>query len=317
VNAQQRHTASPTLLIAAFAIIYVVWGSTYLAIRVVVETLPPFLSAGARFFVAGVLLYAVLKLKGYHSPSRSEWRHSTVTGILLLVGGNGLVMWAEKTVPSGLAALLVALTPVWFALLDWTRPGGARPRLRTLIGVVIGFAGVLMLVSGRHAETQRAASFGGALAIMIAGASWAGGSLYSKHSPNTGSPWMNSAAQMICGGAGLLLCGVVFGEPWRADWSHVSSRSLLALAYLLVFGSWVAFSAYVWLLKASTPARVSTYAYVNPIIAVFLGWLVLGEAVTSRIFAGALVVVAGVIIITLPQDLLAGIVTRFRPADAR
>jgi drug/metabolite transporter (DMT)-like permease len=317
MNAQSTPKVSRALVIAAFAIVYVVWGSTYLAIRVVVETLPPFLSGGSRFVFAGALLYLFLKLRGFQSPTRSQWRHSTVTGLLLLVGGNGLVMWAEKSVPSGLAALIIALTPVWFVLLEWLRPRGVRPDLRTIVGVVIGFAGVLMLVSGRADRSHTAAHWWGAAAILTAGLSWAGGSLYSKHTPNTGSPWMNAAAQMICGGAGLLVCGVLFGEPFRTNWAQVSGRSLFALAYLVVFGSWIAFSAYVWLLQASTPARISTYAYVNPVIAVFLGWLVLGEAVTPRIFGGALVILAGVITITLPKETVAGFVGRLWPVSAR
>jgi drug/metabolite transporter (DMT)-like permease len=317
MNAQPAHKSPTALIIAAFAIVYVVWGSTYLAIRVVVETLPPFLSGGARFVFAGALLYLVLKLRGFAAPTPAQWRHSTITGLLLLVGGNGLVMWAEKSVPSGLTALLIALTPVWFVLLDWLRPSGLRPDLRTIVGVIIGFVGVLMLVSGRADRSHTAAHWWGAAAILTAGLSWAGGSLYSKHTPNSGSPWMNAAAQMICGGTGLLICGILFGEPFRTNWAQASGRSLVALAYLVVFGSWIAFSAYVWLLQASTPARVSTYAYVNPVIAVFLGWLVLGETVSPRIFAGAAVILASVITITLPHETIARLLGRLRLAGAR
>ena len=295
-----------TLVLLAFAVIYVVWGSTYLAIRIVVETIPPFTSAAARFLVAGVLLMAFLALRKTAMPSASQWRHSLVSGLLLSVGGNGLVVWAEQSISSGLAALLVALTPVWFALLEWLRPGGKAPQLRTVVGIVIGFVGVILLVSGRSASDSHSSSLWAALAVVIAGALWAGGSLYSKHSPNHGSPWMNAAAQMICGGAGLLLVALLLGEPFQADWQAVSTRSVLALLYLVVFGSWIGFTAYVWLLGVASASRVSTYAYVNPVIAVFLGWVVLGETLSVRMFWGALIVLAAVITITLPRGAMGG-----------
>ena len=287
-------------MVLAFAAVYLVWGSTYLAIRVVVETLPPFLTAGVRFTVAGGLLFLFLLSRGFARPSPAQWRHAVVTGALLLVAGNGLVMWAERSIPSGLTALLIAITPVWFALLDWLRPHGSRPQFKTIIGIIIGFIGVVLLVNGRGMATFNANHWWGVLALIGAGIAWASGSLYSKYTPNAASPWMNAAAQMICGGAGLLLMGLLVGEPFRTDWSRISGRSLWALAYLIVFGAWIGFSAYVWLLKATTPARVSTYAYVNPVIAVFLGWALLDERVTANMLWGALIVLAGVITITVP-----------------
>jgi drug/metabolite transporter (DMT)-like permease len=312
MNTQPTSPSSRTLIIAAFAAIYVVWGSTYLAIRVAVETLPPFLSAGLRFLIAGGLLLPFLVRRGFAKPSRQQWRHAWIAGTLLLVGGNGLVMWAEKTIPSGLTALIVALAPVWFALIDWLRPRGVRPQFRTIVGIIIGFIGVVMLVNGRGNSLHGQAYWLGALAVILAGLSWASGSLFAKHSPNAGSPWMNASAQMICGGAGLLVVGVAVGEPFRTDWSRVSGRSLAALAYLIVFGSWIGFSAYVWLLKMTTPSRVSTYAYVNPLIAVFLGWALLGESLNAHMLVGALVVLAGVITITIPAGAMANVVMRLR-----
>ncbi len=299
-------TASPSriVFIVAFAAIYLIWGSTYLAIRVVVETLPPFLSAGVRFVIAGGLLFMFLTARGLARPTRPQWRNALITGVLLLVGGNGLVVWAEQSISSGFTALLVALAPVWFALLDWLRPRGVRPRWKTVVGILIGFGGVVMLVSGRSAAAHGSGDGWGALAVILAGLCWAGGSLYSKHSHNTISPWMNSAAQMLCGGLALLLVGTLLGEPIRTDWTRVSGRSLTALAYLIVFGSWIGFSAYVWLLKASTPSRVSTYAYVNPVIAIFLGWALLDETVNSHMLWGALVILVGVITITIPGTVL-------------
>ncbi|HMJ89607.1 MAG TPA: EamA family transporter [Candidatus Acidoferrum sp.] len=305
-----------TLLIAAFAAIYIVWGSTYLAIRVVVETLPPFLSAGARFLVAGAMLLLLLRARGTPMPSRDQWRAATVTGVLLLLGGNGLVVWAEQSISSGFTALLVALAPVWFALLEWLRPNGVRPRTKTVVGIIIGFIGVAMLVNARG-SSQGQTHWLGILAVLLAGFLWAAGSLYSKHKNSGGSPWMNAAAQMLCGGVALALTGLLFGEPFRTDWAGVSGRSLAALVYLIVFGSWIGFSAYVWLLKASTPARVSTYAYVNPVIAVLLGWAMLGETLDWRMLWGALVIVVGVITITVPQSALANVFNRMKSAPAR
>jgi len=312
--------ASRTMIVAAFAAVYAVWGSTYLAIRVVVESLPPFLAGAVRFIVAGVALLAVLKMRGVPSLTGREWKHAAVTGTLLLVGGNGLVMWAERTVPSGLTALFIALTPVWFALLDWARPGGLRPRSKTVAGIVVGFVGVIMLVTTRNAgahDAQRTGDWLGALAIIVAGAFWASGSLYSKYNPNTASPWMNSAAQMICGGAGLLVLSLFLGEPFTTRWAGVTQRSLAALGYLIVFGSWIGFSAYIYLLKQCKPSAVSTYAYVNPVIAVFLGWLILGETLGVGMLWGAAVVVAGVVIITLPESVSAPVVGAARRQVAR
>ena len=307
------------MIVAAFTAVYAVWGSTYLAIRVVVESLPPFLAGAVRFLVAGVALVVVLKIRGVPSLTGRQWKHAVVTGTLLLVGGNGLVMWAEKTVPSGLTALLIALTPVWFALLDWARPGGLAPRMKTVAGIVVGFVGVIMLVTARSAgpDARSAGDWLGAVAIIVAGAFWASGSLYSKYNPNTASPWMNSAAQMIGGGAGLLVLSLGLGEPFTTRWAGVTQRSLAALAYLIVFGSWIGFSAYIYLLKHCKPSTVSTYAYVNPVIAVFLGWLILGETLSVGMLWGAAVVVAGVVIITLPESLSTPVVGAARRQLAR
>ncbi len=307
------------MIVAAFAAVYAVWGSTYLAIRVVVESMPPFLAGAVRFIVAGVALLTVLKLRGVPSLTAQQWKHAGVTGTLLLVGGNGLVMWAEKTIPSGLTALLIALTPVWFALLDWARPGGLRPRMKTLAGIVVGFIGVIMLVTARSTGhgAQSAGDWLGAVAIIVAGAFWASGSLYSKYNPNTASPWMNSAAQMIGGGAGLLVLSLLLGEPFTTRWAGVTPRSLVALGYLIVFGSWIGFSAYIYLLKHCNPSAVSTYAYVNPVIAVLLGWVILGETLSAGMLWGAAVVVAGVVIITLPERVSTPVVGAARRQLAR
>jgi drug/metabolite transporter (DMT)-like permease len=305
MNQDSPTKVSTAMLIAAFATIYLLWGSTYTAIRIVVETLPPFLAAGVRFLIAGGLMLAVLAARGTPLPSRALWRHATITGTLMLVGGNGLVMWAERTISSGFTALLIALVPVWFALLDWARPRGVRPQFKTVAGIFVGFLGIALLVQARGGFASMNGQWAGAFAIVISGFCWAGGTLCSKYQSNTASPWMTSAAQMLCGGMGLMLVALLRGEPWHTDWSQVSGRSVAALGYLIVFGSWIAYSAYVWLLHNTTPARLSTYAYVNPIIAVFLGWILLGENVNAGILWAAAVIVLGVATITVPPSVIA------------
>ena len=272
-----------------------------MAIRVAVETMPPFLLAAVRFLFAGILFFALLRSRGVPNPTRLQWRNAIIAGNLLLLGGNGLVVWAEQTVPSGRAALVIATTPAWFALLEWLRPGGTRPKVQTVIGIMVGFAGVSLLINRNGGGAAAGATqVAGMLAVVAATASWAGGSLFAKHTAKPKSPFMNTAIQMIGGGGGLLIVALLANEPTRVRWSLVSANSLWALAYLIVFGSWVALSAYVWLLKNTTSAKLSTYAYVNPVIAVFLGWLVLHEPVSGRTLLAAVVIMLGVIIITLP-----------------
>jgi drug/metabolite transporter (DMT)-like permease len=208
----------------------------------------------------------------------------------MLFAGNGLVVWAEQTVSSSLAALLVALTPVWFSLLEWARPAGKRPAMYTWVGIAVGFIGVVLLVTGHNSSSINASQNPwGLAALVVAGLSWAAGSLWSRYHAKPESPWMNSALQML------------HGEPARFHFAQVSTQSWLSLLYLIVFGSWIAFSAYVWLLEVSTPARVATYAYVNPVIAVLLGHLLLGEALGVRAVWAAAIILAGVIITTLPK----------------
>jgi drug/metabolite transporter (DMT)-like permease len=300
------------LLVANFLAVYLIWGSTYLAIRVAVETLPPFLMAAARFTIAGGSFFVVLWLRGAVMPSALQWRNSIVSGVLLLLGGNGLVVWAEQTLPSGRAALIVATTPAWFALLEWLRPGGTKPSWQTVIGIAVGFVGVSLLIDPAVGGNGAGSWWVSGLAVVSATASWAAGSLYSKYTDKPASPWMNAATQMLGGGAALLVASLIAREPGRVQWSHVSAPSVWSFAYLIVFGSCVAYSAYVWLLKHTTPATLSTYAYVNPVIAVFLGWLLVNEPITGRTILAAGVILTGVIIITLPGGILEVLLPWFR-----
>jgi drug/metabolite transporter (DMT)-like permease len=284
-------------LVAAFAAVYVLWGSTYLAIRFGVETIPPFLMAGTRHLAAGLFLFAWTRIRGEARPDKRNWLTAFFVGGLMLLGGNGLVTWAEKRVASGLAALIVASVPLWMALIDGIQKR-MRPRLPVVVGLLAGLGGLLMLVApGRFAGNGRVDLLG-AGALLVAALCWATGSLYSRHHASLPQSVLTSTAmQMIGGGTLLWLVGLAVGEGARLDFSAVSARSLLSLAYLIVFGSLVGFSAYVWLLRATTPARVSTYAYVNPVVAVFLGWALAGEAVTLRIVLATIAIVGSVALI--------------------
>jgi drug/metabolite transporter (DMT)-like permease len=293
-STSERSPAPRGMVLAAFAAIYLIWGSTYLGI----ETLPPLLMGGGRFLTAGLLLYTWLRATGTPAPSLANWRHAVLASALLLLVGNGGVNWAEQRVSSGLAALIIAGTPLWFALFDWLRPGGIRPSLRTILGIAVGFAGVLMLVGSRSGSHGGARDFTGIAVLVCASAAWATGSLYTKYAPKLESPMMVAAQQMIAGGMLLICGGLAMGEGSLLEAARISTRSLLAFVYLTLIGSLVGFSTYAWLLKATTPARLSTYAYVNPVIAVFLGWALGGETLTRQMLTAAAVIVLGVVIIT-------------------
>lgn len=287
-------------LVAAFAAVYIIWGSTYLAILYAIETLPPFLMAAARFLVAGVLLFAWARARGVAAPTRAQWIACAIAGLLMLMGGNGAVVWAEQRVPSGVAALLVAIVPCWMVLVDWLH-GGNRPTGRVVGGLVLGLLGLILLIGPEALMGGGRIDTIGAIVLVIGGLSWAIGSLYSR-GRKFPAPRMSTAAQMLGGGAGLLVLGTVTGEWSRVDPGDVSTRSMLALLYLIIFGSLIAYSAYVWLLRVTTPARVSTYAYVNPIVAVLLGWGFASEPLTLRMGLAAIVIIAGVALITLQAD---------------
>lgn len=282
----------------AFAAIYLIWGSTYLAIRFAVETFPPFLMAGMRFLVAGAILYPWSRLHGASQPVRAHWLAATVVGGLLLLGGNGGVVWAAQRVPSGLTALLIGTVPLWMALLDGLRPGGMKPNSGVMVGLLLGLFGIMLLVGPGKLAGARQVDLVGAAVLILASLSWASGSLYSRRAQLPASPLLATAMEMLAGGALLLIASLLVGEWARFDSSTLSLRSWLALGYLIIFGALVGFTAYIWLLRVSTPAHVSTYAYVNPVVAIFLGWAFAGEPLTARTLLAAAVIVAAVVIIT-------------------
>jgi drug/metabolite transporter (DMT)-like permease len=290
-------------LIAAFAAVYLIWGSTYLAIRFAVETLPPLLMAGARFVLAGAIVLAWSRLRDRSpAPSRFDWRTGVLAGALLLLGGNGAVAWAEQRVPSGIAALLVAIVPLWMVLLDWLRPGGRRPPIAVFMGLALGLAGLLLLVGPDSLRSDGPSNGFGALVLVLASLSWAAGSLFTKWSPKPTTGMIGTGTQMLAGGLLLVAAGLATGELSRLDLAHASTRSLLGFAYLVTFGSLIGFTAYVYLLSHTTAAKAATYAYVNPVVAVLLGWAIGHEEVTSRTLLAAGVILAGVAIITVTRD---------------
>jgi drug/metabolite transporter (DMT)-like permease len=300
----------PLRIWLALGTIYLIWGSTYLAIRVAIDTIPPLLMAGARFLLAGGVLYAWSIGRGDRlgdRPSLREWGAATVIGGLLLFVGNGGVSLAERNVPTGVVALIIALIPMWLAILD-RLVNGQRLSPQAIAGLALGFGGLVLLV-GTPSEGRIPLS--GALIAVGASLGWATGSLYARGAPLPRRPLVANGMQMLAGGAILAVVGAAAGELERIDLSRVSVHSAVALAYLIVFGSIIAFTAYMWLLRAAPLSTVGTYAYVNPVVAVFLGWLILDESITARVvIAGVVIVVAVAMIITArkipPGDLADG-----------
>lgn len=281
----------------ALALVYFIWGSSYLAIRIALESLPPLTMAGARFVTGGALLYGFARWRGAPAATRAEWASGFMIGALLMVVGNGGVCWAEQRVPSGIAALLIATTPLWMCLLGWAQGHSGRPAHRTLAGLAIGFSGVGLLIVFSGSDTTGRIDPAGAAALLVSAASWAQGSLLSRRLPLPASATASTALQMTGGGVLLLVVGSSAGELARISWAHTSTKALWALAYLTVVASLVAFTAYVWLLKHASPSLVSTYAYVNPVVAVTLGWMFAGESITSSLLVAAAVILAGVALI--------------------
>ena len=287
-------------ILFAFAAIYLIWGSTYLGIKIAIETLPPLFMGGSRFVIAGALLFGALRMQGQPVPAAKHWFNGFVVGVLLIGFGNGGLTWAEQTTPSGFASLLIATIPMWIATLDAVRPGGRFPGVLSALGIALGFCGILLLVGNPFDMGEGLADPLGAFVLLFAALCWAVGSLFARYTEKPDSPLMGIALQMVLGGAALAVAGAASGE-WKehpaAEWSQ---RSLLAYAYLVFVGSLVGFTAYGWLLKVCRPQAVSTYAYVNPVIAVFLGWWIGGEELNFRMLTGAAVIVGSVILISHP-----------------
>jgi drug/metabolite transporter (DMT)-like permease len=299
---QQAPVRETSLVLVAFAAVYVVWGSTYLAIRIGIESFPPLILAGLRHITVGLFLYPILRKKTGIRPTAANWRAAVITGALLLFVGNGGVSWAEQTVPSGVTALLVATVSLWLVIVDWLRPGGVKPVPRVVMGLLMGFVGLALLVGPAHLGGSERVDPRGAAVLVVASFAWACGSLYSKHGGMPSSPMLSVAMQSFAGGVILLIAGLFAGEFRGLHLGAISLRSWLALAYLILFGSGIGFSAYIYILQKSTAARVATYAFVNPVVALFLGWLIASETITLRtVIAAAVILTAVILVITAPH----------------
>lgn len=290
-----------TLPIAAGLLaVYIFWGGTYLAMKFAIETMPPFMMAGIRFMTAGAIVYAWQVSRGASKPTVTQWKNAAIVGGLLLLGGNGGVVWAEQMVSSGIAAIIVATVPLWMALIAWLWQGGSRPSGMVMSGLLIGFMGIILLVksSGGSDLSGTTTPWVGYAALVAASLSWAIGSIYSRIAKLPEAPLLAIAMQMLTGGFFCLVFGMITGEGGRFDVTVISLQSALALGYLIFFGSIVGFSAFIWLLKAADPTIASTYAYVNPIVAVILGWALAGEQMTLQAALAALIIVISVVMIT-------------------
>ena len=288
-----------TLIWIALIAVYLIWGSTYLAIRYVVETIPPFIGMSMRFISAGVVLYIWRIFKGDSAPTRRQWRDTGIIGLLLLVGGNGIVSWAEQFVPSGIAALLISTMPIWMVIIESLRRGGEKPKVKTVIGLILGFSGVALMIGPGELSNEIGKLHPlGLIALPTAALLWSLGSVYSKSADLPSSSLMTTSAEMLIGSAGLFLVGTLRGEWGIFNFAAVTNESWAGLLYLAIVGSLGGFVAYAYLLKNAPISLVSTYAYVNPVIALLLGAWIAQESLDGRTIIAAVIILGAVILIT-------------------
>ncbi|MBI2333269.1 MAG: EamA family transporter [Chloroflexi bacterium] len=282
----------------ALITLYIVWGSTYFGIKVAIETIPPFFHAGIRFLVSGLIILAWQKAARQEMPTRKQWLSTAIIGNLLLLGGNGLVSWAEQFIPSGIAALIIATVPLWLVIMEALRPGGIKPTWQAIAGLVVGFVGIFILagpaeISGSQSELN---TFG-VIALLTATVLWAMGSIYSKTADLPKTSLVTTGAEMLMGSIGLFIISLLTGELNGWDPSAVSARSIGGLIYLITIGSIVGFGSYIWLLQNAPISLVATYAYVNPIVAVILGYLFGNEALEPRTWIATAIIIGAVVFI--------------------
>ena len=294
----------------ALVALYIVWGSTYLAIRFSVETIPPFLHAAIRFLVSGAILYIWRRAAGDPAPTVNNWKSTAIVGTALLLGGNGLVGWAEQHVPSGIAALIITTSPFWLTLFESLRAGGAKPTWQAILGLLVGFLGVFILV-GPAEITGGGTSFNkfGILLLLCAALFWSMGSIYAKNADMPKSTLLGTGMEMLAGAVALFLVSVFKGELNGFSFGQVSMRSWLGLAYLITFGSLIGFVSYGWLLQNAPVSLMSTYAYVNPVVAVFLGNLLADEPLNGRILVAAAIIIGSVVLINTARHASAKVKT--------
>jgi len=291
-------------LLLAFAAVYLIWGSTYLAIRYAIDSVPPLMMAGIRFVLAGGLLYVWSRLRGTPAPTAVHWRSAFILGSLMFLQGNGVVAWSEQRISTGLTALLLTTIPLWMTLIGRFSRGGSPLTGKVVFGLVLGLVGVLVLVGPRELAGAKRVDVLGTLALLFASISWAVGSIYSRSAALPSNRLQSAGMQMLGGGALLFLGAGLAGEWPKLLASHVTARSALSIVYLSLFGSIVAYSAYLYLLRNTTPARGSTYAFANPLVALLLGWLFLGESLSSRSLIAAVCILVAVALILMPSEAL-------------
>lgn len=298
MDRDSKSGASPVGVWGALIVVYLVWSSTYLAIRFAVENIPPFYMAAARFLIAGSLLFAWRMIRRDDLPGKPEWRSAAIIGLFLLVGGNGGVVWAEQRIPSGIAALIVGSAPLFMVVLEAVISREKRPRFLELVGVLIGFVGITVLVNPFSSTGEGRHDLAATLVILMSAFFWAVGSVYSRRARLPGSPLLGTSMEMLAGGLGLFILGTLFGEYRGLHLSAFPARSLWSLLYLIIFGSLVGFATYTWLLRVAPISLVSTYAYVNPILAIVLGNILAREPINGRVFSSALIILGSVALIT-------------------
>jgi len=288
-----------TRILLAFAAVYVLWGSTYLAIKYAVASFPPFALGATRFFVAGLALYAFARWRGQPAPNRTEWRNAAITGVLMLAFGNGAVIWSEQMVPSGIVAIIVATVPLWMVLMDWLRPRGVRPKRMMFVGLTLGLVGIAILIgAGARGHVPPA----GALVLMVGSISWAIGSILTRHTERPRSAFVYSALQMLAASAAFTVMAFASGELRGFSADRVTMGGIVGWVYLIIFGSLIGYTAYIYLLGNVSAAKAATYAYVNPVIAVLLGWAFAHEPIGARSVVAAAIILAGVAIITTARS---------------
>ncbi len=290
-------SSKSTVMVLAFTALYFIWGSTYLAIQIATETMPPLIMLGFRFGVAGIIMLIWLGMRGNTMPTLAQWRSALVVGTLMLCLGTGSVALAMQYIPSGLTALLLTTVPLWMVLIDWIWNSGPRPSIIFFLGFLIGLAGVFLLIDPQTFSEGLHVDAIAMLGVLGGAICWSAGSLKGRSCNLPTDPFVSTAIQMASGGVALVLAGLAIGEDLVISLELFSARSVMAWTYLLIFGSFIAFSAYIWLMRNTTPARVSTYAYVNPVVALYLGWAFANEEITSRILLASMLLVSAVVIV--------------------
>jgi drug/metabolite transporter (DMT)-like permease len=283
----------------AFSAIYILWGSTYLANKYAIETIPPIIVSGLRFLIAGTILYAIERPKVKIKPKWAHWKESLIIGFLMLSIGNGGIVWAQKKVPSGLTALLVSSTPIWLIIIDWLRPNGVKPKKWVIFGIILGFTGIAFLISPDKYSGENSIDFLGFSMLLIASIAWASGTMYSRHAHIMESPFLSISMHMLCGGTILILFSLIIGDFQNFNPWEISIHSIIAVSYLVVAGSLLGFTAYLWLMRKKPPVLVSTNSFINPVVAIFIGWAIAGEIVTLKMLIASVIIIISVIVITI------------------